>query len=473
MVDIDLSCYKGISSDSRNVRDGFIFVAIKGECNDGHNFISEAIERGAALIVAQEKIDLLNNNVKIVEDTRSFFYKNFCRYYNVSDNDFVSIGVTGTNGKTTLCYLIEHLLSHLNQNCLLCGTINYRIKGVVVGSSTTTPGLEDFLYLLRGAKNAGVKHLCMEVSSHALVQRRIGDFHFNVGVFTNLSQDHLDYHKDMESYFKSKQLLFNRHIKPSGSAVINISNYWGRQLFKLLDGKLKLISVGKDQGDIRLKELDYDITGMNVSFCYNQRNYRFFLPMIGEHNAMNALTALAVMVAMGQEVSDLLGFFSDFAGVPGRLERLEVDGRLVFIDYAHTPQALETVLSSLKRLGGFNRLIVVFGCGGDRDKEKRPIMGKIADRLADIVIITSDNPRSEDPENIINQIIAGIGELSVFRHIIEPDRYRAIHLALDMAEEGDIVLIAGKGHEDYQIVQGRKYHFSDKEAVLEWERRLR
>ncbi len=456
-----------ITSDSRKVRPGWTFFAIEGEKTDGHNFIHNAIERGAIKVVAQRPVDFLPSGValEVVRDTRLQFYETFCCEAGLNEWDCCSIGVTGTNGKTSISFIAEFLLGV--HKTMRLGTVNYSLSGQIIPALTTTPGLEEFLNLLYQAKEIGLRYLVMEVSSHSLVQRRIGGFRFDVGVFTNLSRDHLDYHRTEQDYYQAKRRLFFEHIKENGIGVINCQDRWGKVLYKeLKQAGRHVVGIGEE---IQVELVDLSLDGSVGRVRWNRKEVEISIGLIGMHNVMNAVeTMVAVHVATGEDLESLSARLRDFPGIPGRMEKILARDRIVFIDYAHTPDGLENVLKALREVKEDRNLLCVFGCGGDRDKGKRPIMGKIADKLADVIIITSDNPRGEDPERIIEDIVDGISGLSRLRHIIEPDRYRAIRLALEIAGPGDIVLIAGKGHEDYQIVGDKRYHFSDKEVVLEW-----
>ncbi len=461
MEEVNITC------DSRKVKPGWTFFAIRGEKIDGHDFIEDAIRRGAKKIVAEKRIQNLPPGIEleIVDDTRIAFYWDFFRKMDLDKWHCHSVGITGTNGKTSISFMIEFLLG--TDRTMRLGTIGYSLAGETIPASTTTPGLEEFLDLVWRGKRMGINFLVMEVSSHALQQRRLGEYEFNVGVFTNLSRDHLDYHRDEQSYYEAKRRLFFSHLKEDGVSVVNCRDRWGQMLYNDLKKKGKnVIGIGKEV-EVELRSLSLEWTIGKIK--WGKDEFEMKIGLIGEYNLINAVQALiSAYVLSGEEIRKLLERLENFSGVPGRMEKIVAKERLVFIDYAHTPDGLEHVLTTLKKLKGDRNLLCVFGCGGDRDMGKRPMMGQIADRLADIVVITSDNPRNEDPEKIIEEIVDGIPKFSRLRHIVEPDRYRAIRLALEIAHPGDIVLVAGKGHEDYQIIGDRKYHFSDKEVVLEW-----
>ena len=466
ILDLGIS---GVTSDSRRIRYGYCFVAIKGISLDGHNFIQDAVRAGARALVVEEGFGFSSavEGVAVfrVKDTKALFWELFSSFYGLDLASFVSIGITGTNGKTTVSYMIEFLLSRLGIDSIIAGTINYRIGGRKVSSGTTTPGIEDFLLLLREGQRQGIRHLVMEVSSHALSQGRLGDFMFDRAVFTNLSQDHLDYHADMDDYFSAKRLLFVSHLKDEGAAIINVDDEYGRSLYAQLRRRVHCIGVGEG-GECVVSDIEFREDGVNFAFSFDKKRHQCFLPMLGIHNIYNAVQAVLSVASLGYDIDRLAGFMSSFPGVPGRMEVLKVDGRTVVIDYAHTPDGLKHLLGSLRMMGVFRKIICVFGAGGDRDRAKRSLMAEAVEMFSDFAVVTSDNPRTEDPERIIDDIIAGFSERA--NYVIEVDRHRAIYSALDMAGEGDVVVIAGKGHEDYQIIGSEKIYFSDKRVVEEW-----
>ena len=459
----------GVTSDSRRVRDGYCFVAIKGVCLDGHSFIQDAVRAGAKALVVEEGFELSGSVEGIavfrVKDTKALFLELFSSFYGLELDSFTSIGITGTNGKTTVSYIIEFLLSRLGLDSIVAGTVNYRIGGRKVSSGTTTPGIEDFLILLREGHRQGIRHLVMEVSSHSLSQGRLGSFMFDRAVFTNLSQDHLDYHGNMDDYFSAKSLLFSSHLKDRGMAIINVDDKYGRSLYLQLRDRVGCIGLGEG-GECVVLDIGFRDDGVDFVFSFDGMSYHCFLPMLGIHNVYNAVQAVLSVASLGYDLKRLVEFVSSFPGVPGRMEVLKRDGRTVVIDYAHTPDGLRQLLGSLRMMGVFKKIICVFGAGGDRDRAKRPLMAEAVESFSDFAVVTSDNPRTEDPERIIDDIVAGFSERA--NYIIETDRRRAIYSALDMARQEDVVVIAGKGHEDYQIIGAKKIYFSDKGVVKEW-----
>lgn len=443
-----------VTDDSGEVVRNSVFVCIKGETRDGHDFVDEAVKRGASLIVTERKLPV-NVTQFLVSDTKSIYFELLARFYGSVHEKLLKVGITGTNGKTTVAYLIKHSEDLLGRPFGLVSTVSYYDGKLFIKASNTTPGMRQLFKLMKSMVENGLVGFSIEVSSHALKQRRIAGFRFDFAVFTNLSRDHLDYHKTMEDYFFSKALLFTDHL--AGYAIVNNDDPFGRRLLRMLDGKNK-IGYGIHDGDIKGRILDASIEGMMVEID----GYPFKTSLIGVHNLYNILAVYSYLRLRGYGSSEICEVISRFGGVQGRLERIDGDGFYVFIDYAHTPDALKKVLEELKKLTK-GRLIVVFGCGGDRDKGKRPEMGKIATTLADFTIITSDNPRSEDPVDIIRDIIKGCVDKN---YMVVVDRSEAIRTSVEMVKPGDVILIAGKGHEDYQIFKDKTVYFSDREEVL-------
>ncbi|MGB9668247.1 MAG: UDP-N-acetylmuramoyl-L-alanyl-D-glutamate--2,6-diaminopimelate ligase [Thermosulfidibacteraceae bacterium] len=445
-----------ITDRSKEVSPGSIFVCIRGEKFDGHEFAHDAIERGASLLVVERKLDTKTPQF-LVGDTKSTYSMLLSRYYGAPEEKLLKVAVTGTNGKTTIATMIKHVEDYAANPFGLIGTIYYCNGKGVIKASNTTPSIKDFYRLMNDMVESGLVGFSAEVSSHALKQRRIGSLKFNYAIFTNLTRDHLDYHKSMEDYFFSKSLLFTDHL--GELAIVNADDPYGRRLLSFIKGRVEVVTYGVDRGDIRGVLKSASIDGMVVEID----GITFKTRLVGFHNLYNILAVYSYGIARRIDRDLLVGGISSFGGVRGRLERIKTDRFIVFIDYAHTPDALRNVLSELGKLKK-NRLIVVFGCGGDRDRGKRPEMGKIATTIADYSIITSDNPRSEDPMDIIRDIVSGCVDRN---YTIVVDRREAIKEALRMASDGDIILIAGKGHEDYQILKDRVIHFDDREVVLE------
>ncbi|MDD5561186.1 MAG: UDP-N-acetylmuramoyl-L-alanyl-D-glutamate--2,6-diaminopimelate ligase [Candidatus Omnitrophica bacterium] len=457
---------KGISCNSKAVKDDFVFVAIKGNRLDGSCYIKEALAKGASVVVADGKIPRIRipKDVKllVVKDCRKFLAEASSGFYGHPSDSLKVIGITGTNGKTTISYLIEAIAAQSGHGCGVIGTINYRFKGREFSAKNTTPGPVELQELLAKMRAQRTKYCAMEVSSHALDQERVAGINFSHAVFTNLTQDHLDYHKKMESYFQAKLKLF-RSLPESGVAIINNDDKYGRRIKQSI--RCRLISYGiKNKSTVMAKKIDSGIEGTNFSLVAPGINTRIKTRLIGLYNVYNILAAVSWGISEGLRLKDIKSAIDKFKNVPGRLERLESkEGYNIFVDYAHTPDALFNVISALRPLVA-GRMIVIFGCGGERDKLKRPKMGKIVTGLADYAIITSDNPRSEEPLRIISDIRGGIRKNN---YCVIPDRFKAIKTGLKMVKSGDCLLIAGKGHEEYQVLKNRILHFSDRKVVQE------
>ncbi|MFN3133944.1 MAG: UDP-N-acetylmuramoyl-L-alanyl-D-glutamate--2,6-diaminopimelate ligase [Candidatus Kryptonium sp.] len=465
----------GIAYDSREVDEGELFVAIKGLNVDGHRFIPEAVLGGAVAIILED--DLIDDNYFIernvakivVPDSRKALAVASSVFYGFPSQKLKLIGVTGTNGKTTTTHLIKSILEFGGMKAGLIGTINYVIGDEIIPAGQTTPESLEINRFISKMVEKGISSCVMEVSSHALALDRVYGLDFDVGVFTNLTHDHLDFHQTFEAYFQAKKILFDS-LKQSAYAVYNIDDPHGERI--VADTKAMKLSYGKNErADVRIKEfrLGFDGTYVIVQVPTGAE-LEISSKLIGEFNVYNISSAVAVGYILGIELEDIKRGIEAVESVKGRFERIvSPDGYTVIIDYAHTPDALEkcidAILKMREQLGG-GKLITVFGCGGDRDKSKRPIMGRISTEKSDITVITSDNPRFEDPEGIISDILKGVKENSVYYVFV--DRKEAIERALEMAERNDIVLIAGKGHEEYQIIRDIKVPFSDSQVVFEY-----
>jgi UDP-N-acetylmuramoyl-L-alanyl-D-glutamate--2,6-diaminopimelate ligase len=483
-VDHDIT---SIHYRSNDVKPGGLFVALKGQRADGHDFVSEAVSRGAAAVVVQDREGSgAGSGVIRVLDTRKVLAKIAARFYGEPSKGLVLIGITGTNGKTTTAFLLEHMLSKLGIRVGVIGTIDCRYAGRSYANPLTTPESLNLQEILSKMAASGVTHVIMEVSSHGVALERIFGCEFDVGVFTNLSQDHLDFHGSMEAYWAAKKRFFTDHLSAGSKqaravAVINRDDSKGRELFKILEN-MSRITIGADSDAmLRPVHVAVDQYGIKAGIQTADEECAFQSGLIGLYNLENILCAAGAGVALGIPLPNICSGISFFSHVPGRLEPV-LNGlkRQVYVDYAHTPDALAKVLQALRRvLTG--RLICVFGCGGDRDKTKRPRMGEIAARLSDLVVITSDNPRTEPPEAIIADIVKGVESMMDRRYfpeeldrgfeekgfIVEPDRERAIFLGIKLSAEGDTILIAGKGHETYQIISGKTIRFDDREKAAE------
>ena len=480
----------GMAYDSRKVGAGQIFFAIPGEKADGHDFAAEAIKRGAAAVVcARKTVGAQGVALVRVKDVRRVMGQWSAHFYHRPSQKLKLVGVTGTNGKTTVTYLIESILRAAGIEPGVIGTINYRYCGDEVPAHHTTPESLDLQELMDQMSRVGVKAVTMEVSSHALVQERVRGLDFDVGVFTNLSRDHLDYHRDMDDYFLAKSKLFTDYLKASAkrdkAAVIYADDTRGRELIaKLGSENLDVWSYGEGrQWDIHPLNVVRDVAGLRGQIRAKDRTIEFVSPLIGAANLQNIMAAVGVGLALGLDTDAVAQGIGQLRAVPGRLEKVANDlGVTILVDYAHTPDALEKVLGAVRPVTP-GKLITVFGCGGDRDRGKRPLMGEIAARLSDVVVVTSDNPRTEDPLSILAEIEGGVRKASLRKYsapepgtrnprletgyCVEADRRAAIRIALNAAQPGDSVLIAGKGHEDYQILGTKKIHFDDREVARE------
>ena len=475
---------KGIAYDSRKVHNNYLFVAMPGEKEDGIKYEQEAVRNGAVAIVAKTYNASMDGVVQIIVDNpRSALSLLSREFYNNPGADLFVVGITGTNGKTTTTYLVESILASAKRKPMVIGTINYRFMNKKVKAVNTTPESLDLHmmmseYLLHGATDA-----VMEVSSHAIAQGRVNGIDFDVAIFTNLTQDHLDYHKTMENYFSAKSLLFEKLLvashKSKKFAILNSDDPWINKL-KIKRGIHVLRFGNSKQADIRPVETTTSLDGITMKLSTPIGIIDLKSPLVGYYNIYNIMAAVATAIVSNISVDHIKHGIAALKHVPGRVERIENPKDVyVFVDYAHSPDALEKVLTALSGLKK-KRMICVFGCGGDRDKGKRPIMGEIAVRLADITVITSDNPRSEQPEAIISEIERGITNTPKVEpmdpgsrydskvYTVIPDRKQAIRKALEIAEKGDVLLIAGKGHEDYQIFKDKTIHFSDRENVHDY-----
>ncbi len=446
---------KDLSNSSKDVKNGYVFFALKGTNTDGHNFVEEAVKNGASAVVVQDeetgkKIRERYPDVWVVltQDTRKKQAEISRKFYGFPDKKIKIIGITGTNGKTTVSYLISQLIEKSGRKTGIIGTIDYRVGDVVISEGRTTPDSIQWFKTLKQMGDLGAEYVVAEVSSHALDQMRIYGTEFSGAVFTNLSQDHLDYHKNMEEYFSTKEKLFDM-LDRETPAVVNTDDIYGNRLYNRFKKNKNISGVGmQNSQDFKIEDIKLSEKGSSFFLLWKDKRIPVKTKLIGLFNVYNTALSISILLKMGFSPEFLSKASENLQPVRGRLERIDGNGFSVFVDYAHTPDALKNVLQTLKDLKK-GRLITVFGAGGDRDRSKRPLMGKIASELSDIVIITSDNPRSEDPLKIIEDIKSGI-KGNNFEVI--PDREKAIKEAVYTASEGDIILIAGKGHESYQIV---------------------
>lgn len=442
-----------IKIDSRKVEFGDIFVAIKGANADGHDFVDSAIEKGASKVVIDHDMDVDCDKI-IVPDTVKWLTQEVSTKYSSLINEMNIIGVTGTNGKTTSCYLIYQMLNHLNSKTAYIGTIGYYVPDeVIIELPNTTPNILDLYELLLDARSKNCKNVVMEVSSHALSMQRCEGIKFKVAAFTNLTQDHLDYHITMDNYLEAKKLILNQ---VSETMLINADDSYSDKW--VFDNKK---TFGFNGFDYKILEYQDTVEGTFIKFVYDNKEYKVNTNLKSDFNVYNYMTALSIINNLGYSIENIINITKDIYPPRGRCEQISVKGGLAIIDYAHTPDAVEKIINAFNK-NKKGKIITVIGCGGDRDPKKRPIMGCIATENSDYVIFTSDNPRTEDPNKILDEIINGVNKDN---YEVEPDRKEAIKKALDLISDNDIVLLLGKGHEDYQIIGREKHHLDDKEEV--------
>ena len=468
--------------DSRRVADGTLYFCFPGERSDGHDFAEAAAEAGAAALVVERPLDVALPQAR-VEDARAAMAPLAAAFNGDPTSELTVVGITGTNGKTTTAFLVRHLLEAAGQRCGLLGTVRQVVGGRVEEVERTTPEAIDLQRTFGRMLEAGDDGCAMEVSSHALVLHRADAIHFAVKVFTNLSQDHLDFHADMEDYFAAKRLLFAGEggapmiELEGGISVLNLDDPYGRRLASELScgegGECITYSAAGADADLSARGVAFDASGSRFLCLSPEGELQVETPLPGDFNVSNALAALAVAHALGLDLTEAAAALASAEQVPGRFESVD-EGQpfAVVVDYAHTPDSLENVLRAARRITS-GRLISVFGCGGDRDREKRPLMGRAGAELSDVAVVTSDNPRSEDPAAIIEEIRAGIPAEAQAEVAIEQDRRAAIAMALGRAAEGDTVVIAGKGHEQGQEFEGgRKVPFDDRDVARDELRKL-
>ncbi|HIU11013.1 MAG TPA: UDP-N-acetylmuramoyl-L-alanyl-D-glutamate--2,6-diaminopimelate ligase [Candidatus Avidehalobacter gallistercoris] len=466
---------KNLQYDSRTVQPEDVFIALVGTNVDGHDYIEHAVANGAVAVIAEYAPESVaaHTPVLVVKDTREVISLLAELLYDFPDKKLNILGVTGTNGKTTTTNLVRYLWQKRRVKCGLIGTICNYCGERKLPAGATTPEPLHLAELLSMMVEDECTHVVMEVSSHALKQKRVDALHFNGAVFTNLTQDHLDYHVTVEDYLNAKLQLFrmlDRNPAGKGFAVVNADDPHAGDFINASHAELWTYGI---DNPATLQAQNYHLTGRGAAFevLYQGKTYQAEIPLSGKFNVYNSLAALAAMLAQGFEISDLLADLKDVPQVAGRFEKVDCGQDFaVVVDYAHTPDGLENVLKTAREITR-GKLIVVFGCGGDRDRGKRPIMGKLAAALADYAIVTSDNPRTEDPLAIIAAIEAGIKELDAAaqtKYEVQADRRLAIGRAIELAEPGDVVLIAGKGHEDYQLVNGRVLDFDDRKVAREF-----
>lgn len=458
----------GISYNSKTTKKGDIFVCLVGEHTDGHEFAKNAVECGAAALLVERKVENVSIPQIVVSSTRHKIADIADRFYSSPSKGLNLIGITGTNGKTTVTHLIQKIFEENGEKCALIGTLGYKLSsnGEYRDAKHTTPQAPELQATLRMIKDVEkIDNVVMEVSSHALDQNRVGGCCFNGAVLTNLTQDHLDYHITMDNYFEAKALLFKR-LGEGNFAVVNADDAYAERFLSVVPDCVRKYTYGvKNIADVMAKDINFSLNGAEFTLAVGGCEYKVNLHMNGMFSVYNVLAAVTSAIAMGIDINVALRALESVHGVAGRFE-VVVKKPLVIVDYAHTPDGLENVLKSAREITPEDgKLICLFGCGGDRDATKRPKMGAIAEKLADKIVITSDNPRSEDPQIIITDIIAGLKSVNTENVIVEPDRGTAISLLKNIANNNDVVVIAGKGHEDYQILKDRTIHFDDREEA--------
>lgn len=447
-----------ITCDSRQVEEGSVFFCMKGVRFDGHDHAKGALEKGAAAVIVERDLGL--DRQILVDSTRKVYGVLCANYFDNPAGKLKLLAVTGTNGKTTITYLMKHILEAAGKKVGLIGTIHNEIDDMTLPAKHTTPDPFQLHTLFARMVQAGCEYVVMEVSSHALDQERVAGCRFQCAAFTNLTQDHLDYHHDMESYYQAKKKLFDI----SDTAIINIDDPYGQRLREELTGKVQTFSCESDDADFTARDIKFSAAGSKFALLSAGSLSRVKIPMPGKFSVSNAVAAAVTCIAAGIPVDTVIEGLSTCTGVPGRLEVLPTDTPYTVIrDYAHSPDGLEKVLSTVKEFAPA-RVVALFGCAGNRDRAKRPIMGEIVSRLADFCILTSDNPRDENPMRIIEDCLPGLKQHKT-PHKVIADRYDAIRWALENCKPDDILVLCGKGHEDYQVLDFGTIYFDEKEIV--------
>ncbi|MDO9464470.1 MAG: UDP-N-acetylmuramoyl-L-alanyl-D-glutamate--2,6-diaminopimelate ligase [bacterium] len=463
----------GIASDSNNVKSGFIFISIKGLKADGHNFINDAISRGAAALIVEKDVEVLEDiTIMRVPDTKKILPVIADTFYNYPSNRMSIIGVTGTNGKTTTTYFIDQIFRKAGHKTGIIGTINYQIGDRIIPAVNTTPDPIQLRALLNQMLEVNTEIAVMEVSSHAIAQRRIAGIEFDTCIFTNLTPEHLDYHETFGKYQDTKLQLFEQMGKSSKKntakkAIINIDDPVSRRFFDVC--QVDIITYGLNtNASVYATDIRSTLNGSCFKLRIGSESIEVKINLTGKYNIYNALAATSAALAFGLSLDEIKSGLESLKSVPGRFEKITTDaGFCIIVDYAHTPDGMKQVLSTARDLTP-NRIITVFGCGGDRDRLKRPQMGRISSELSDYTIITSDNPRTEDPMKIIEEIIQGIKDTSSSALEIIPDRKSAIRRAIELAKENDLVMILGKGHETYQVLKDTVVPFDDRQVAKKY-----
>ena len=448
--------------DSRKIKPGQTFVAIKGHTVDGHDYIDEAIKNGATKVVAEKNVEC-SVPLEVVPSTEEYLKHALADAYTDKVNKLKIIGITGTNGKTTTAYLTYQLLNLLNEESAYIGTLGFKYRNINDETDNTTPNILTIYNILLNLVESGCQTVVMEISSHALSFERIYGLHFDVVAFTNLTEDHLDYHKTMENYLNAKLKIID-YLTKDGKLIVNGDDEASQ---KFIDKFHKGIRLGFNKSyDYYIKSTNITPAETNIDFTYNNKDYQVTTNLTSKFNVYNYITALAIVHSLGYGIDAIIEKTSQIKAPKGRCETHKVNGGYAVIDYAHTPDAVEKVVEAYNELKT-GRVITIVGCGGDRDPIKRPIMGRIATELSDYAILTSDNPRTEDPAKIMDDILKGV---STTNYEVELDRKTAIKKGIEMLEPEDILLILGKGHEDYQIIGHTKIHLDDAEEVENWKK---
>lgn len=457
----------GISYNSHTTESGDIFVCLPGEHADGHDFFKKAVEVGARAFLVEKELDTHLPQV-VVKSTRRQIADIADKFYGSPSKLLNLVGVTGTNGKTTVTHLIQKILETKGKECALIGTLGYKLASShnYKEAKHTTPQAPELQALLSKISEKGIKNVVMEVSSHALEQNRVGGCVFKGAVLTNLTQDHLDYHITMDNYFEAKAILFKK-LKPGNFAVINADDEYAQRFLDVIPEGVKILTYGvKNSADIMAKNVKFSLEGAEfLCEVKDLVSQQVKLHMNGMFSVYNVLAAISVGLSLGVDLAHCVHALETGKGVAGRFETI-VKEPLVIVDYAHTPDGLENVLTAAREITPkTSNLVCLFGCGGDRDATKRPKMGAIAEKLSDKIVITSDNPRSEDPQQIITDILSGLKSINTQKVFVEPDRKKAIELLKTISTKKDVIVIAGKGHEDYQILKDKTIHFDDREEA--------
>lgn len=457
---------KGISYNSNTIKSHEIFVCLKGEHVDGHNFAQMAFEKGAVAIMAEHSLNIeipqliVNSTQEKIADLAACFYHNPSHSLNL-------VGITGTNGKTTVTHLVQKIFEYVQKKCALIGTLGYKLNSTsdYMEAKHTTPQAPELQATLVKILQSDISNIAMEVSSHALEQFRVKNCKFKGAAFTNLTQDHLDFHITMENYFNAKSKLFTS-LEKGSFAVINNDDKYAKRLISKINTDVKVLTYGvKKESDLMAKDIEFTSRGVSFKCCYKDEAVNIKLMLNGMFSVYNALCAIGVGLMAGISLQNSKEALEATKSVAGRFEIVHSEP-MVIVDYAHTPDGLENILRAARELTPKDaELICMFGCGGDRDATKRPKMGNIAQSLSDKIVITSDNPRSEDPQQIITDILSGLKLINPKTVFVEPDRHLAIQLLAKISSKNDVVILAGKGHEDYQILKDKTIHFDDREEV--------